>query len=418
MKAKKLVEAAIAAGAPPQEFWENELEIGCESALQPATRKDFMNGWIAGRTGRQLSVIRQKLGITGEGSVRKRKTELSPQDPRLLPFVLIQEFARFKSHGAIFEWAERVLPDTALEQCRQSEVRYDTLALCFALYDQDPDQLPPILHLDRTYKSGFARMKLVQNFRKPEQPLEKGLTRTLVQTVLTEYDEIRDDGRAGEFKNLVPDENRVLVFVRRCERPDAIMQGTRVVHGHRREWIVLEFFDGAKRVNIASLTVDESLEIANRIGSAYHGRECHYDNEVAWIAAKQIEHYLEKLKHDKDSVLKWVELVVANTPLAGACGMRLTDAESNPIGKAVIHFEQRIGKILSPIDRIESIKVLFRDKRVSLQFEREDESKDAYVVRYSDHRLTPKERRLFEEHMREIHEIPVLSTEKRFEVKG
>ena len=62
------------------------------------------------------------------------------------------------------------------------------------------------------------------------------------------------DGRVSEFKSILPGDENLFVFVRRCERPSAILRGTELVYGHRPEWIVLEFFDAGKRVNISSIS--------------------------------------------------------------------------------------------------------------------------------------------------------------------
>ena len=182
------------------------------------------------------------------------------------------------------------------------------------------------------------------------------------------------------------------------------------MHGHRPEWIVFDFFDGAKRVNIASLSVNDSLEIANRIASTYFGKPCEYENESKVTYPKQLEQFLRVLKDGTDRELTWVELVVGNTPLEGSVGMRLTDSRS--IGPAVVQFERAVGSLLSSIDAIESLKVLYCKKRVSLILEKLTD--EEYVIRYSDQRLNPLQRMSFERYMRSTYEIPVLSTEKRF----
>lgn len=418
MESTQLIKTLIAQGAPTQSFWESDLEIGCESVLVQVNQKKFMEQGVGHRTGRQIEIIRQNLAMNGEGSTRKKRSQLQPDDPRLLPYLLVQEFAKFKSKGATIDWAQRILPAQAFQSCQKSEDEYDTLALCFAIYHHDYEELRPILHLDKIYKSGFARMKMKNGPRKPKHSFEGFLKPAKVKGILADFDKSKGDGRTSDFKNIIPIDNHTLVFVRRCERPSAILRGTEVVHGYRPEWIVLEFFDAAKRVNISSMSVGDSLAIANLIASDYYGKGCEYENEVEITYPKQIETFLEKLKNDEDPVLPWVELVVGNTPLNGACGMKLTDAESKSIGKAVIHFEDKVGRILSAIDNIESIKVFFREKRVGLLFEKEDDQKKEYVVRYSDHRLTPLERRAFEGHLRTTHGIPVLSTEKRFKDKS
>jgi len=180
---------------------------------------------------------------------------------------------------------------------------------------------------------------------------------------------------------------------------------------------VLDFFDGAKRVNISSLSVNDSLEIANRIASDYYGKDCEYQNESQITYAKQLDHFLRSLKNGNDSELTWVEMVVGNTPLDGSCGMKLTHDHSLSIGRGVVHFESAVGAILRPLDGIENIKVRYSKKRVSLQFEKVDGADDEFVVRYSDHRLSPIERRRFEDYMRTTYAIPILSTEKRFKTR-
>jgi len=187
-----------------------------------------------------------------------------------------------------------------------------------------------------------------------------------------------------------------------------------VVHGYRPEWIILDFTDGAKRVNISSVSVSVPLEIANRLASGYFGRSCEYENESRVTYAKQLERFLDVLRKDKTGELLLVEVVVLNSPLEGSPKIKITDPDSHPIGDAIGHFEKVVGGILSDIENIESIKVHYRKKRVSLIFEKVEGSDDEYVVRYSDHRLNALERRSFEEHLRNVHGIPVLSTEKRF----
>jgi hypothetical protein len=205
-----------------------------------------------------------------------------------------------------------------------------------------------------------------------------------------------------------------LVFIRRCERPSLIMQGHEILHGYRPEWIVLVFFAGAKRVNISSLSVEDSLEIANRIASEYYGTPCEYENDSAITYSKQLEKFLSLLKKDSEEKLTLVELVANNSPLDNSCALKLYHGDTTSIGPSVRQFEKAIGSLTTAIDAIDSIKVLYGKKRVSLIFERYGGGDDQFVVRYSDHRLNPLERVSFEIYMSDTHAIQVLSTEKRF----
>ena len=212
---------------------------------------------------------------------------------------------------------------------------------------------------------------------------------------------------------MIPHDGRFLVFIRRAERPDHILGSEGVVHGYRPEWIILDFEEGAKRVRISSISVSVPLEIANRIASEYYGAPCEYENEAEITYAKQIAVSLRTLASAKDEEVRLVELVVRNSPHDGSPKLKITDPDSNCIGDGVAHFEKAVGKLLDSVEEIESVKVSFRKKRVSLIFEPLEE-KDKDVVRYSDHRLNANERKLFENYMKDTHEIPVLSTEKRF----
>jgi hypothetical protein len=295
-----------------------------------------------------------------------------------------------------------------------AEDEYDTLALCFAVYYHDPQQLRAILHLDRIHKTGFARMKMKDGPRRPTKPLSEFLTPAAIEGVLQRFDESTSDGRTSEFKSVMVDEDNVLVFIRRCERPSLIMQGHDILHGYRPEWIVLVFFAGAKRVNISSLSVDDSLEIANRLASEYYGTACEYENDCATAYANQLALFLGHLKNDTEERFTLLEFVVSNTPLENSCAMRLFHSGSTSIGPSIRHFERDIGKVTHAIDAVESVKVLFGKKRVNLIFEKHEGGEDQYEVRYFDHRLNPLERVAFETYMAQTHAIQVLSTEKRF----
>lgn len=401
-----------------RDFWANELEVPYDQVLERAIQPGFMEAWLEKKNGRQVDVLRRTLGIDGaaSGRLKEMKKQLRSDDDELLPYVLVQEFVKFKSKLATIGHAKKALPPAILDLCRKGDGDddYDTLALCLAIYHHDAQQLRSILHLDRIHKTGFARMRMKDGPRRPKERLADFLSARLVEDVLGRFDKSKADGRTSEFKNIMVDGDNHLVFIRRCERPSLIMQGHDILHGYRPEWIVLVFFDGAKRVNISSLSVEDSLEIANRIASEYYGTPCEYENDSAITYAKQLERLFERLKNDDDEKLTLVELVANNSPLDNSCALRFSHSGASSIGPSLKHFETKIGNVLAAIDAIESIKVLYAKKRVSLILEKHGGIDDQFVVRYSDHRLNPLERVSFETYMAETHAIQVLSTEKRF----
>ncbi len=133
--------------------------------------------------------------------------------------------------------------------------------------------------------------------RKPsDRTFEEYLRSGDVLVALRQADSALADGHASEFRDVIEMGGRLLVFVRRAERPEHIVHGNKIIHGHRPEWIILDFESGAKRVNIASKSIAESLEIANQLASGYFGKEVAYENESEVTYAKQLERLLARLK--------------------------------------------------------------------------------------------------------------------------
>lgn len=408
------VESVLRAEAPPREFWESDLEMALDLVLARTEQDGFRDEWVSRRTGRQADVLCLNLGLDGTGSARRKKELLRSCGDELLPYILVDQFGKYKSKVAAADFGKGVLAGDVLDICRKNEDEFDTAALLFALYNRDWADLRLVYHLDKIHKTGFARMRLKQNPRRPKEPLQAFLQPATVEGIVKDFDKAKGDGRQGEFKSVVVHDGHCLVFIRRAERPDLVLKAGGVVHGYRPEWIILDFADGAKQVNISSTSVSVPLEIANRVASGCFGQPCEYENESQVTYAKQMERFLEQLRNATSGELLLVELVVSNSPLDGSPKLKITDPDSNPIGEAIGHFEKAVGRILSDIENIESVKVYYRKKRVSLIFEKVEDSEDEYVVRYSDHRLNALERRSFEDHLRDVHGIPVLSTEKRF----
>ncbi len=403
------------AGSAAREFWEDDLETALEPLFARARRNGAMDEWIGKRTGRQVNVLCANLGTDGTVSVREKKNVLrATSDDDLVPYLLVDQFAKFKSKVATIDFAKGVLTEDALETCRIQDDEFDKTALLFAIYHRRPEDLRVVFHLDKIHKSGFARMKLWETTRRPNESFDEFLRPDTVKGTLADFDATARDGRRSEFKEVVTHGDSQQVFICRAERPDLILRSGGVVHGHRPEWIILDFQDGAKRVNISSVSVSVPLEIANRLASRYFDKPCEYENESRITYGRQLGRFLSILKDDQAEQLRFVELVVSNSPLEGAPKIKITDPDSNAIGVAIGHFEKAVGGVLSGIESIDSIKVYYHKKRVSLIFNEVEEADDAYIVRYSDHRLNASERQSFEDHMRDIHGIPVLSTEKRF----
>jgi hypothetical protein len=397
---------------PDVTFWENELEVPVRYWLEQAEDARFMERWISDLKGPRVSVLHALLNLPPVESTRRGKDDLRGRLGLLRQFVPVSRFARSKSRVAVIDFAESVLDPEVMELCRDGNGEFDVTALLFAVFDRDWNSLPTVFHLDKIHKSGFARMVLAKPPKRPDTDLGEFLDTSSLAAHLAGFDRAKKDGRASQAKNIIPRDGRLLVFVRRAERRDMLIQSTTVVHGFAPEWIILDFHDGAARVNISSKSISVPLEIANHIASAYFGREVEYVNDREHSYTKQIQRLLGLLGNDEIEELRLVEIAVDNGPLDGAPKIVLSRSEGSIAG-SIRHFEKAVGGMVDDIDRIDRIKVLYRNKRVTLKFEGDDENDDEYVVRYSDHTLNEKERRLFEAFMSDSHGITILSTEKR-----
>ena len=419
MRINEVVARLESRGVPGKQFWEDDLEMSMELALRPTLVNGSVGDWIGKRTGRQLGVLCRRLKIDGGDSTQKLKAAVRTREDDLLPYVLVEHFAKGKAKVAIVELGKRALDKTALGLCAMEpeegeEETYDTTALCFALHDAGVENLRLLFHLDKTHKSGFARLALTTNPRKPAASLAETLKPARLGRILEEFDKAQRDGRRSELKQVVPMGDRHLVFVRRPARPGHLIDDGRMVHGRYPEWIMLDFEEGAKRVRISSKH-PAVRKIADRVATAYFSDAREYDNETKPTPVKQVVAFLKKLAPVKSGDLVLVEVALTNCALKGAPKMRISDEDSNSLGPAIAHYEEALGPLLDKVAAIESVKVLFKKKRVGLLFDPEVEGDEAYDVRYTDQRLNRTERELFENLMRETHAISVLSTEKVFE---
>jgi hypothetical protein len=423
-------------GVPGRKFWEDDLEMPREPVLRRIEENGGVSGWVAKRTGYQLQVLARQFEIDGDCSTRALRPTVVERADELLGYVLVSAFAKGKSKVAILGLSKERLPEEVLAICRkprpsngapapeptddkdadeEAEEEYDTLALVFALYAAAPENLRRLFHSDKIQKTGFARMELATKARRPESSLAKVLEHAPLTRILQAFDRRKDDGRWSELKDVVASDGRFFVFIRRPHRRHyiCVADGGPVVHGYDPEWIILDFEEGAKRVKISSRSDAVPLEMADCVATEYFRKPCRYDNESTITYAAQIERFLDDVAPRSRGTLVLVEMAVRNSPLKGAPKLKVSDETSNSIGPALADFARALGEPLHRVEHLDSVKVHYRHKRISLIFEKLDGKDGEYDVRYTDHRLNGFERTPFEDYMRDEHGLEILSTEKR-----
>jgi len=411
-----------------KEFWTNELEYDITRAEHAVRQDKVLQQWIDARSGRQVRMLCHLFGLNHEGSIPKLRPAIHEQEAELTAFYCVEQFGKGKSEIAVVEVAREVLSphvvdlcicpkrahDKSVEMDAPTEERYDKNALMFALFRDNPRLLKEVFHFDKVHKKGFASMVLAESRRKPPSAtFAEFLTDRNVRVVIESYQHTCHDGSVSELQGISKRDGRFYIFIRRTEKPDHIHDGRRgIVHGYRTEWIVLDFSPDGDQVNVASNSVNEPLEIANRIARAYFGRECRFINEQKFTPQTTIVKFIESVRAGRDGAAL-VEVCVNNSPLRGASKVRITSEDAGALRESLDHFDDAIGTAIENIADVECIKVLYCGKHVGLQFEPDERDEGQYVVRYTDQRLNAFERRRFEQQMREKHGISILSTEKR-----
>lgn len=219
----EIAETLAQVGAPPPAFWENDLEMGLGLLLPEVAQDEARDRWIAHLNGRQMEVICNGVGLPVAERVRGRRESLRQLNGQLVPYLLVDRFSHMKSRVAVVDFARRKLPDGVVEGCRINEEEFDTKALLFAIYGNCPTDLRQVFHLEKIQKTGFARMALATPVRKPDNTFADFLTPDRIQRLLAAFDRDRGDHRISEFREVLTDDGRHLLFIRRAERPSLIV---------------------------------------------------------------------------------------------------------------------------------------------------------------------------------------------------
>lgn len=400
-------------GAVTRDLWENELEVNIDEALARAGDPDQMRAWVQSRTGRQADILCRAVGIGDATRLKDQKSALSRCNGELTPYYLVDQFAHGKGEFAALDLARAKLPDATIKACLcEDEEGCDKKAILYALYHASPDHLKTLFHLDKIHKRGFARMVLKQKVRQPDTKFVDFLTTKKGKEVIEACDRKKRDRRPSQLKDIVQHHHHHLVFIRRPEREQYIIQGDKIRHGHRVEWIILDFSDNAQRVAIASDSRDIPLAMANALASAYFGKEVEFVDECQITYAKQIQHLLKQLKAGNCKELDLVELDLTSSAVDGV-DLHLCHTSADIVRRAVASIERDHGDLTAHIDRIHKMEVVYKNKRVELRFDPHGVA-DEFIVRYVDQRLKNASlRKEFEDFMRDTHGIPILSTQTR-----
>jgi len=399
-----------------KEFWGDHLEVNTDLVIKQHAEDSFMVEWAQKMSPRCRAILLEQLDIDDDDlKIAEEREAILEKRDELLPFLLVDDAAKGKLTYAMVEVARAKLSEHELDACRKKdgEDNFDRNAIMWRLFLEDRDNLDLVFHLDRTQRKGFARMVIGDLPDLDEDAdADEFFDRDNIQEILDAFEKDKTTHRQSYCAALLhEDGGNHQVFIKRDNKSSFVSHGQKNTFGFEPEWIVLEFSPDLYRLLICSDTPTVPTVLANRIASEYFGEKVEYENESIETDEEAVAGFLQSLLDDPDK-LPLVELVTKNCGLDGSPQLRLNNQEDESLAPSIANFEASFGSPIEEVEDIESIKVRVFKKRVKMIFEQNGDD-ESYVVRYADQPLNGKQRREFEEMMRDEHEITVLSTEKK-----
>ena len=406
---------ASSPGLPPIDFWEDRLEIRADPIAAYRSQSEIER-WLDNRARTEVAVLRALVGLPTDAKRRERRADLVGYVDELRRFVPVSVFGLYKSTLAIIEVAEDCVSEQLRALAVKSDGAYDASALLFAISDHSLERLEKIFFLDKLHRVGLARMKLRRSPRRPKQTLMEFLGSEELKRLLELFDRERRDRRRSQLRGAFEREGGCLVYIRRPHKEARLLIGDRLRHGHRADWIVLEFRGGGRFLNVASHGKKASFEIADRIASAFYGQPCEYINVEEVVYSAQLKAFLEQLAKGEAQELIMVAFGFREPLLPGLAVLEGSNPGSDSVGPAILELQRLLNAPLLDGDHLQHLKIVYREKRVPLRIDRlegpEPDKGRRYVLRYRDQGLNLVERAKFEKLIEHNHGFKIVSTEK------
>lgn len=400
---------------PPLDFWEDRLEIRADLLTAYRTPSEIER-WVGNRSRAEVAVLRALVGLPADAKWNERRADLVRYGDELQRFVPVSMFSLYKSMLATVEVANACVSEQLRQLAAIGEGVYDKSALLFAIHDHSIDELERVFFLDKLHRVGLARMKLRRTPRRPGRSLMEFLGSDDLKKVLERFDRDRRDRRRCVLRGVFEREGGCLVYIRRPHREGQLLIGDRLRHGHRADWIVLEFREEGRILNVASHGKKASFEIADRIASAFYGQPCEYVNIEEVVYSAQLEAFLEQLAKGQAQELVMVAFGLRDPPLPGLEVLEGFNSGSVSVGPAILELQRLLQVPLLDGDHLQHLKIVYRDKRLPLRIDRLEDvgpkKGRRYVLRYRDQSLNLAERAEFEKLIERNHGFKIVSTEK------
>lgn len=395
---------------PSRDFWESSLEMPVDHWLPRFHNEEIRNNWLSSLSSRQLNVVffhcfegqqqlfkEYELWKCDDFSVQQKRKMLMDCSDSLFNYYLLSHFNHSKFESAVVEVAKSALNEALMAQFLCRNHKYDKKSLIFVLFHHDPELIKCVHHFDKVQKRGSSSFTLQNSPRQMKTPFKNFISKEVIHTLLLEYDAEKNDGFETQLQGFFYHQDRIYVFMRRASDKDLLFNANRIIHGYRPDLIAMDFALHGNQVNLYAKDPSESLKIANIIVSHYFERECSFtntqDQNCTLLVTTFLKSSIEGANHNiclfeiRFRFKKDTYFVVATNPV-------------NSIAR-----ELRILKLTIDNSIVESIRIMFQKKKVSLFFKR---NQNYTVIFYSEHVLNRKEREDFKSLMKETYGLTIL----------
>lgn len=401
---------------PNRKFWEDDLEVPVNHLLDRFHNTKIRQSWIDSLSGKQLNIIFQnsfkdKLNAQlfddesyDNTSVQYKRKVIANYSDSLVTYYLITCFDRAKLEVTVSEIARSALTTELMKSYLvKNNNKYDKKSLLFLLFHADYNLLKSVYHFEKIQRKSFMSFALQKIPRRPSTPFKNFISEEIIQQILKEGNIKRNDSFENQLQGFFYHQNRLYVLIRKASDIDLLLNSNKVIHGHKAEWMILDFLLNGTQVDLGARNIDQAIEIANSIASCYFGCKCIFVDVQDKNFAEQVYKFIETCINESDSNIRVFELKFqSNRFNYSDTNITLTVAPYDPIAPELHVLKSFVGDI---VPFIESIKVIFQGKKIGLFFKRSDE----YIaIYYSEHPLNKREREDFKAYIKQFYGLTIL----------
>ncbi|WP_349967796.1 hypothetical protein [Wolbachia endosymbiont of Armadillidium arcangelii] len=400
-----------------REFWESSLEMPVSFLLKDFQNPSLRESWLDSLSGRQLSVIfnhyfqnKQNRQLFKDHekcddiSTQQKRKMLIKISESLFDYYLVNRFSRAKSETTIAEVAQSVLGQDLLKSFLLQNNKYDKKSLLFTLFITNRNLLKQIFCFNQVQKKGFLPFVLKNPPRQKSTSFKNFLSESTIQEILKQHDLSENDSFESQFQELFYYQNSIYLFIRRASKDkDFVISLNKVIHGYKPDWIIFDFSSNANQVHLSTKNIKHGLKIANSIVSLYFALECSFVSLHSQNTVAQVRTFLCSCipKSGLD------DISICELKLTLAKPQTFITLNTNEVEKWLNILEPSVGSVLHEVSLIQYVKVIFKNKKVTLSFRVQDSSYIA--INYSEHVLDKKEREDFKLLFRNTYGLTILS---------